>query len=75
MTAAAQTTAAAALTRLSLDRSPAVTYAVGDIHGQFDLYKALEARILRGCPALSGAEIARSLGRCHRSWATKRADD
>nr|WP_321507174.1 metallophosphoesterase [uncultured Celeribacter sp.] len=47
MTAAAQTTAAAALTRLSLDRSPAVTYAVGDIHGQFDLYKALEARILR----------------------------
>ena len=33
--------------RLSLDHDPALTYAVGDVHGCLDLYKSLEAAILK----------------------------
>lgn len=50
------------LRKLSLETAPAATYAVGDIHGRFDLYKDLEARILDDARAYRGPVLIVLLG-------------
>jgi|GEM_PF-6837616 5''-nucleotidase/2'',3''-cyclic phosphodiesterase and related esterases len=50
------------LRKLSLSTAPAVTYAVGDIHGQLELYKALEARILEDARSYDGPVLIVLLG-------------
>lgn len=51
-----------ALTRLSLSTSPAVTYAVGDVHGHDVLYRALEARLVADAARIEGQALIVLLG-------------
>ncbi|WP_460273037.1 metallophosphoesterase [Celeribacter sp. ULVN23_4] len=50
------------LRKLSLSSTPAATYAVGDIHGHFELYKALEAKILEDAAGCDGPVLLVLLG-------------
>lgn len=47
---------------LSLGHWPAAVYAVGDVHGCFDLYRALEARLARDAEAQGGPGVLVVLG-------------
>lgn len=52
----------AKLRKLSLATAPAATYAVGDVHGHLDLYRALEDRILADAQAFDGPILIVLLG-------------
>ncbi|WP_417270066.1 metallophosphoesterase [Celeribacter sp.] len=50
------------LRKFTLHTTPAVTYAVGDIHGHFDLYRKLEAQIIADAAAFHGPALIILLG-------------
>lgn len=52
----------AELKRLSLRNDPAVIYAVGDVHGHADLYRALEQRLVEDARRFNGPALLVLLG-------------
>jgi serine/threonine protein phosphatase 1 len=50
------------LRKLSRETAPCVTYAVGDIHGQLDLYKKLEQKIVEDAKSYEGQALVILLG-------------
>lgn len=50
------------LRKLSRETAPSVTYAVGDIHGQLDLYKKLEQKIVEDAKSFEGQALVILLG-------------
>ncbi|WP_439103162.1 metallophosphoesterase [Celeribacter marinus] len=50
------------LKKLTLDHTPSVTYAVGDIHGHYDLYKQLEDQIVADARTFDGPALLIVLG-------------
>jgi serine/threonine protein phosphatase 1 len=51
-----------ALPRIVLDHSPAVTYAIGDVHGCLDLLRELEALIIADAEGIAGERLIVMLG-------------
>ena len=47
---------------LHLPTMPAAIYAVGDIHGRFDLYQRLEQQIIEDAAAIDGPKLLILLG-------------
>ncbi|MEM5467638.1 metallophosphoesterase [Celeribacter marinus] len=56
------TPATGQLKKLTLDHTPSVTYAVGDIHGHYDLYRQLEHQIVVDARTFDGPALLIVLG-------------